>query len=110
MKNLIKNNIILAKKTNNTMRYIDDLLTLNNPAFDNAIDDIYPPELQLNRMSHNTTILRHTYYNRQWEILNCGFRQKGQFHIQHRELPPFKLKYPVKASLWSIHLSASTYW
>ena len=43
MKNLIKNNIILA----NTMRYIDDLLTLNNPAFDNAIDDIYPPELQL---------------------------------------------------------------
>ena len=29
MKNLIKNNIILAKKTNNTMRCIDDLQTLH---------------------------------------------------------------------------------
>ena len=42
MKNLIKNNIILAKKFNNTMRYIDDLLTLNNNQFDAAIKDIYP--------------------------------------------------------------------
>ena len=57
MKNLIKNNIILAKKTNNTMRYIDDLLTLNNPAFDNAIDDIYPPELQLKKTTECPTTL-----------------------------------------------------
>ena len=42
MKNLIMNNIILAKKFNNTMRYIDDLLTLNNTQFDAAIQDIYP--------------------------------------------------------------------
>ena len=33
MRNLIKTNIIQAKKFRNTMRYIDDLLTLNNPAF-----------------------------------------------------------------------------
>ena len=46
MKNLIKNNIILAKKFNNTMRYIDDLLTLNNYQSDAAIKDIYPQELQ----------------------------------------------------------------
>ena len=54
MKNPIKNNIILA---NNTMRYIDDLLTLNNPAFDNAIDDIYPPELQLKKTTECPTTL-----------------------------------------------------
>ena len=57
MKNLIKNNIIMAKKCNNTMRYIDDLLTLNNPAFDNAIDDIYPPELQLKKTTECPTTL-----------------------------------------------------
>ena len=39
-KYIIKNNIILAKKFNNTMRYIDDLLTLNNNQFDAAIKDI----------------------------------------------------------------------
>ena len=49
MKNLIKNNIILAKKFNNTMRYIDDLLTLNNNKFDAAIKDIYHQEFQLKR-------------------------------------------------------------
>ena len=53
MKNLIKNNIILAKKFNNTMRYIDDLLTLNNYQF--AIKDIYPQELQLKKTTECTT-------------------------------------------------------
>ena len=49
MKNLIKNNIALARKFNHTMRYIDDLLTLNNSAFEQKISDIYPSELQLKR-------------------------------------------------------------
>ena len=57
MKNLIKNNIILAKKFNNTMRYIDDLLTLNNNQFDAAIKDIYPQELQLKKTTECATAL-----------------------------------------------------
>ena len=40
-------NLILAEKFNSTMRYIDDLLTLNNTGFESAIDNIYPPEIQL---------------------------------------------------------------
>ena len=58
------------------MRYIDDLLTLNNTQFDAAIQDIYPQELQLkkdDRECHSTVIFRCTYNNRQWEIFNCGF-------------------------------------
>ena len=31
------------------MRYIDDLLTLNNSAFEQKINNIYPSELQLKR-------------------------------------------------------------
>ena len=75
MKNLIKNNIILANKFNNTMRYMDDFLTLNNNQFDAAIEDIYPQELQLKKMTvcHSTVIFRCTYNDRQWEIFNCGF-------------------------------------
>ena len=57
MKNLIKNNIILAKKFNNTMRYIGDLLTLNNTQFDAAIQDIYPQELQLKKTTESVTAL-----------------------------------------------------
>ena len=76
-KNLIKNNIILAKKFNNTMRYIDDLLTLNNNQFDAAIKDIRISSRTSvkkdNRVCHSTVIFRCTYNDRQWEIFNCGF-------------------------------------
>ena len=51
MKNLIKTNLMLAKRFSNTMRYIDDLLTLNNTSFHSAIDDIYPEELKLKKTS-----------------------------------------------------------
>ena len=57
MKNLIKNNIWVARKFNNTMRYIDDLLTLNNSKFEHAISDIYPPELQLKKTTECSTAL-----------------------------------------------------
>ena len=46
-KNLIKDNLQVAMKFNGTMRYIDDLLTLNNSSFASKIPDIYPPELDL---------------------------------------------------------------
>jgi len=49
MRNLIRSNLMLAKRFSNTMRYIDDLLTLNNVSFHLAIDDIYPVELKLKK-------------------------------------------------------------
>ena len=39
------------------MRYIDDLLTLNNTQFDAAIQDIYPQELQLKKTTESATAL-----------------------------------------------------
>ena len=33
----------------NTVRYIDDLLTLNNPSFEVEIASIYPPELSFKK-------------------------------------------------------------
>ena len=36
----IKSNILMARKFNNTMRYIDDLLVLNKTNFNDAINDI----------------------------------------------------------------------
>ena len=52
MRNLIK---MLAKRFSNTMRYIDDLLTLNNTLFQSAIEDIYPDELKLKKTSKSST-------------------------------------------------------
>ena len=49
MKNLLKTNMSKARLFNNTFRYIDDLLTLNNPSFDNEIKTIYPSESVLKK-------------------------------------------------------------
>ena len=55
MKNLVKDNLQAAMKFNGTMRYIDDLLTLNNSGFASKIPDIYPPELDLKKTTESPT-------------------------------------------------------
>ena len=68
MRNLIRSNLMLAKRFSNTMRYIDDLLTLNNASFHSAIDDIYPVELKLKKTSESSTAL--SYLDIQIAIVN----------------------------------------
>ena len=55
MNNLIKDNLQVAMKFNGTMRYIDDLLTLNNSSFTSKIPDIYPPDLDLKKTAESPT-------------------------------------------------------
>lgn len=45
----IKTEIIQAFTS--TLRYLDDLLNINNPYFEGVVGPIYPSELQLNRYS-----------------------------------------------------------
>ena len=55
MKKLIRTDISVARKFNKTSRYIDDLLTLNNPRFLNSIGQIYPLELELKKTTESPT-------------------------------------------------------
>ena len=58
MKNLMQDNLCMAKRFSNTVRYIiDDQLTLNNSHFEEEIPNIYPPELTLKRTSESDTKL-----------------------------------------------------
>ena len=57
MKNVMRDNLCMAKKFGNTVRYIDDLLTLNNNNFEEEIPNIYPSELTLKRTSESDTKL-----------------------------------------------------
>ena len=57
MKILMRDNLCMAKRFSNTVRYIDDLLTLNNDNFEDRIPNIYPPELTLKRTSESDTKL-----------------------------------------------------
>ena len=53
----MRDNLCMTKWFSVTVRYIDDLLTLNNSNFEEEIPNIYPPELTLKRTSEADTKL-----------------------------------------------------
>ena len=50
-----ENQADIIKAFNSTPRYLDDLLNINNPYFDGMVNQIYPPELQLNKANTSDT-------------------------------------------------------
>ena len=51
----------LIDKVNDTSRYLDDIFTIDNPAFAEYIPDIYPRDLQLNKA--NTSDKETSFFN-----------------------------------------------
>ena len=45
----------LASQFNFTYRYIDDVLSINNPDFENYLGQMYPPELEIKDTTENNT-------------------------------------------------------
>ena len=43
------NQVDVINAFNSTSRYLDDLLNIDNPYFEGMVNQIYPPELQLNK-------------------------------------------------------------
>ena len=40
---------------NSTSKYLDDLLNIDNPYFEGMVNQIYPPELKLNKANNSGT-------------------------------------------------------
>ena len=59
VKGKLKDNHKLARLVKHTVRYIDDLLTLNNPSFQREIPNIHPPQLQLEKTTEAPDKLSH---------------------------------------------------
>ena len=56
MKNLSSDNQAdVIKAFNITSRYLDDLLNIDHPYFEGMVNQIYPPELQLNKANTSDT-------------------------------------------------------
>ena len=72
MKEKLKQNNQLAKTFSYTFRYIDDLLAVNNPNFENEIGNIYPPQLELKKTTENEGRL--SYLDLELSILDSMFR------------------------------------
>ena len=56
MKSLSRENQAdIIEAFNSTLRYLDNLITIDNIYFDQMVDRIYPTELQLNRANSSDT-------------------------------------------------------
>ena len=55
MKNSSDNQADVIKAFNLPSRYLDDLLKFDNPYFEGIVNQIYPPELQLNTAKTSDT-------------------------------------------------------
>ena len=56
MKSLsIDNQVDIIEAFNSTSRYLDDLLNFDNPYFEAMVNQIYPPELKLNKDNASDT-------------------------------------------------------
>ena len=53
----------LIDKFNDSSRYLDDKFTIDNPEFAEHIPDVYPRELQLNKVkaSNHSVQVQHVY-------------------------------------------------
>ena len=49
------NQIDIIEALNSTSRYLDDLLNIDNPYFEQMVGQIYPTELQLNKANSSDT-------------------------------------------------------
>ena len=57
LRSMKKSNEKLAKAFNLTSRYIDDLISVNNPRFKQFLEDIYPEELVVSETSESTNVV-----------------------------------------------------
>ena len=61
----------LASRFNLTYMYIDDALYINNPEFDNYLDQMYPAELEIKDTTESiTSAFSKIYYCRLGVIVN----------------------------------------
>ena len=69
MKNLSSDNQADdIKAFNLTFRYLDDLLNIDNPYFEGMVNQIYPPELQLNKANTSDTEVPSKIYDKRDDI------------------------------------------
>ena len=107
MKNRIKDNLQAAMKFNGTMRYIDDLLTLNNSTFASKIQDIYPPELDIKKTTESPTTVSYldiliTINNRKY--VTTVYDNRDSFYFSIVNFPYLSSNIPSKPA-YGVYIS-----
>ena len=94
MKAKLKQNSQVAKLFSNTFRYIDDLLTFNNPTFKQEISNIYPQQLELKKTTETDSRL--SYLDLEINIRDRKFDKRDGFSFHIVNFPHMDSNIPSK--------------
>ena len=101
----------LSSRFNLTYRHIDDVMSINNPEFENYLGQMYPAELEIKDTAESTTsphidLLLSIGRDGQLHISIYVKRDDSNFHITN--FPFLSSNIPSSPGLWCFYLSAYT--
>ena len=89
------------------MRYIDDLLTLNNSSFASKIPDIYPPELDLKKTTESPSTVSYLdilITNNNWKYVTVVYDKRDSFNFSIVNFPYLSSNIPSKQA-YGVYIS-----
>ena len=97
---------------NSTSRYLDDLLNIDNPYFEQMVGQIYPIELQLNKANASDT--EALFLDLNLSITNgiVSFKicdERDDFNFEIVNFPFLDRNVPRSPFLWRIYFSAYSF-
>ena len=94
---------------NSTSRYLDDLLNIDNPYFEGMVNQIYPPELKLNKANTSDTEalfvldLHLSIYN--GVVSSKMYDKCHDFDFDIANFPFFGWRCSMSSLLWGVYFS-----
>ena len=98
----------ITETFNSTSRYLDDLLNIDNPYFEGMVNQIYPPELQLNKANTSDTEapLLDLHLSISYGFVSCKIYDKcDDFDFDIVNFPFFGWRCSTSSLLWSDYFS-----
>ena len=98
----------ITEAFNSTSRYLDDLLNIDNPYFEGMVNQIYPPELQLNKANTSDTEapLLDLHLSVSYGFVSCKiYDKRDEFDFDIVNFPFFAWRCSTSFLLWSDYFS-----
>ena len=98
----------ITEAFNSTSRYLDDLLNIDNPYFEGMVNQIYPPELQLNKANTSDTEapFLDSHLSISYGFVSCKiYDKRDDFDFDIVNFPFFGWRCSTSSLLWSDYFS-----
>ena len=98
----------LASQFNFTYRYIDDVLSINNPDFENYLGQMYPPELEIKDTTESNTSASYLdlllSIDRDGQLRTSLYDKRDDCNFHITKFPVPEQQHPIFARLWCFYL------